>query len=160
MLWILLTLLITPAVVLACTDVLVTPEASEDGSAMIAYNADSGAMMGLLYHYPPTSGKGGEERRVYEWDTGVRGVVTVCLFLTIFLTSALTWCLILCAAEVSWSHQRGKRDVQCCRQRQRARSVHSWLTVVAPFFSVAKTEFNCSPIQDLRQYSESKILRS
>ena len=67
---ILLALLITPA--WACTDVLVTPEASENGSAMIAYNADSGAMMGMLYHYPPTSGKGGEERRIYEWDTGVR----------------------------------------------------------------------------------------
>lgn len=66
----LFTLLITST--WACTDVLVTPEASEDGSAMIAYNADSGAMMGLLYHYPPTSGKGGEERRIYEWDTGVR----------------------------------------------------------------------------------------
>lgn len=55
----------------ACTDVLVTPETSEDGSAMIAYNADSGGMVGALYHYPPTSGKGGEERRVFEWDTGV-----------------------------------------------------------------------------------------
>ena len=54
-----------------CTDVLVTPEASLDGSSMIAYNADSGALMGLLYHYPPSSGKGGEERRIYEWDTGV-----------------------------------------------------------------------------------------
>ena len=62
-------LLLLPA--WACTDVLVTPEASEDGSAMIAYNADSGALMGLLYHYPPTSGKGGDERRIYEWDTGV-----------------------------------------------------------------------------------------
>ena len=57
----------------ACTDVLVTPEASQDGSAMIAYNADSGALMGLLYHYPSTSGKGGDERRIYEWDTGVSG---------------------------------------------------------------------------------------
>jgi len=38
---------------------------------MIAYNADSGNLMGILYHYPPTDGKGGEERRVYEWDTGI-----------------------------------------------------------------------------------------
>lgn len=63
--------LLLPLSLWACTDVLVTPEASEDGSAMIAYNADSGSMMGMLYHYPPTTGKGGEERRVFEWDTGV-----------------------------------------------------------------------------------------
>jgi Peptidase family C69 len=55
----------------ACTDILVTPEASNDGSAMIAYNADSGSLMGFLYHYPPTFGRGGQERQIYEWDTGV-----------------------------------------------------------------------------------------
>jgi hypothetical protein len=58
----------------ACTNILVTPEASADGSAMIAYNADSGSLMGDLYHYPPTSGRGGQERRIYEWDTGVRDI--------------------------------------------------------------------------------------
>lgn len=94
MLWILLFLLIIVApvqVLLACTDVLVTPEASEDGSAMIAYNADSGAMMGLLYHYPPTSGKGGEERRIYEWDTGVRyySVTAVCICVVLWLCCPL-----------------------------------------------------------------------
>lgn len=64
-------LLLLPLAAWACTDVLVTPEASEDGSAMIAYNADSASLMGILYHYPPTEGKGNEERRIYEWDTGV-----------------------------------------------------------------------------------------
>mmetsp|Transcript_13572 Transcript_13572/g.15089 ORF Transcript_13572/g.15089 Transcript_13572/m.15089 type:complete len:571 (-) Transcript_13572:2-1714(-) len=59
-----------PLVVKSCTDILVTPEVSQDGSAMIAYNADSGGLMGMLYHYPPTIGRGGEEREVYEWDTG------------------------------------------------------------------------------------------
>jgi dipeptidase len=49
----------------------VTPGASEDGSAMIAYNADSGALMGTLYHYPATEGRGGEMRHVYDWDSGV-----------------------------------------------------------------------------------------
>ena len=44
---------------------------SDDGSAMIAYNADSGALMGSLYHYPATEGRGGEMRQVYDWDSGV-----------------------------------------------------------------------------------------
>jgi hypothetical protein len=68
----LLLLLLLPLAAWACTDVLVTPEASEDGSAMIAYNADAGNLMGILYHYPPTEGRGGEERRIHDWDTGVR----------------------------------------------------------------------------------------
>lgn len=55
---------------LACTDLLVTPGASADGSAMIAYNADSVSLYGVLYHYPRTEGKGGEMRDIFEWDTG------------------------------------------------------------------------------------------
>lgn len=54
----------------ACTDVLVTPGASEDGSAMLAYNADSEKLMGFLYHYPPSQGDAGKKRKIYEWDTG------------------------------------------------------------------------------------------
>uniref|UniRef100_A0A7S2L9Z7 Dipeptidase n=1 Tax=Leptocylindrus danicus TaxID=163516 RepID=A0A7S2L9Z7_9STRA len=38
-----------------CTNILVTPGASEDGSSMIAYDADFVGLMGMLYHYPPTS---------------------------------------------------------------------------------------------------------
>lgn len=38
----------------ACTDFLVTPGASVDGSAMIAYNADDVGLKGVLYHYPAT----------------------------------------------------------------------------------------------------------
>ena len=55
----------------ACSDVLVTPKASADGSSMIAYNADDLTLYGILYHYPPTQGKAGENITVYEWDTGV-----------------------------------------------------------------------------------------
>lgn len=54
----------------ACTDLLVTPGASADGSAMIAYNADSVKLYGVLYHYPRTEGRSGEMRDIYEWDTG------------------------------------------------------------------------------------------
>ena len=59
-------------VLLACTDVLVTPGASDDGSAMIAYNADSGSLMGLLYHYSAsnTTFEGSSMRKIYDWDSG------------------------------------------------------------------------------------------
>jgi dipeptidase len=60
-----------------CTDILVTPGASADGTAMIAYNADSPLLFGSLYHYPPTSGLGGTDRPVYDWDSGVyQGVIS------------------------------------------------------------------------------------
>jgi dipeptidase len=62
--------LIVLQVAQGCTDILVTPGASADGSAMIAYNADSVSLFGVLYHYPRTQGKGGEMRDVFEWDTG------------------------------------------------------------------------------------------
>jgi len=38
---------------------------------MIAYNADSPTLYGVLYHYPASSGKGGTMRKVYDWDSGV-----------------------------------------------------------------------------------------
>jgi dipeptidase len=61
-------------VVQACTDVLVTPGASADGSAMIAYNADSPTLFGTLYHYPasaaPAPDQPRRQRKVYNWDTG------------------------------------------------------------------------------------------
>jgi dipeptidase len=57
--------------VICCSDILVTPGASEDGSAMVAYNADDVSLFGYLYHYPPTQGKGDDMIQVYEWDSGV-----------------------------------------------------------------------------------------
>lgn len=36
----------------ACTNLLVTKGASEDGSTMLTYSADSYQMFGELYHYP------------------------------------------------------------------------------------------------------------
>lgn len=62
-------------VVEACTDILVTPGASSDGSAMIAYNADSVTLYGVLYHYPAKSTTDEkfakeEERMIFDWDTG------------------------------------------------------------------------------------------
>ena len=36
----------------ACTNFLITPGASVDGSSMISYAADSHVLFGELYHYP------------------------------------------------------------------------------------------------------------
>lgn len=56
----------------ACSDFLVTPGASEDGSAMIAYNADDAALYGVLYHYPATYNNTKDEMiQIYDWDSGV-----------------------------------------------------------------------------------------
>ena len=37
---------------LACTNFLVTPGASADGSSMVSYAADSHVLYGELYHWP------------------------------------------------------------------------------------------------------------
>lgn len=54
----------------ACTSFLVTPGASCDGSAMVTYVADSHTLYGALYFIPPGLHRKGEEREVYDWDTG------------------------------------------------------------------------------------------
>jgi len=66
----LLLLFLTSA--LACTDILVTPGASVDGSAIVAYNADSPTLFGSIYHYPAESHVvNGTLRKIYDWDSGV-----------------------------------------------------------------------------------------
>ena len=75
---------LTAAFTNACTNVLVTPGASENQNAMIAYNADSANLMGLLYHYPASKpsdadASAGDDqgdnkktmRKVWNWDTAV-----------------------------------------------------------------------------------------
>jgi len=54
----------------ACTNLIVTPGASKDGSVMITYSADSYEMYGELYHYKSAVYPKGATRKVYEWDTG------------------------------------------------------------------------------------------
>jgi len=55
---------------LACTNFLVTPGASADGSAMICYAADSAALFGALYHEPHAKHENGTMIEVKDWDTG------------------------------------------------------------------------------------------
>lgn len=54
----------------ACTNVLVTPGASKDGSSMISYSADSHQLFGELYYRPAAVWQSGDMLKIYEWDTG------------------------------------------------------------------------------------------
>ena len=54
----------------ACTNYLVTPGASADGSAMISYAADSGSLYGTLGFYPAANHTPGSTRTCYDWDSG------------------------------------------------------------------------------------------
>jgi len=54
----------------ACTNFMVSPGASADGSAMITYAADAHVLFGELYYTPAGRHAPGEMLDVYEWDTG------------------------------------------------------------------------------------------
>ncbi|MCF0120024.1 MAG: C69 family dipeptidase, partial [Oscillospiraceae bacterium] len=53
----------------ACTNVIITPGASADGSSLVSYAADSHALFGELYFHPAADWKPGSPLRVIEWDT-------------------------------------------------------------------------------------------
>ena len=53
----------------ACTNVLVTKNASVDGSTLVSYAADSHDLYGELYYWPAAKYEAGSMLKVYEWDT-------------------------------------------------------------------------------------------
>lgn len=53
----------------ACTNVIVTPGASADGSAMVSYSADSHWLYGELYFLAGGRWKPGTMRQIVEWDS-------------------------------------------------------------------------------------------
>ena len=55
---------------LACTNFLITPGASVDGSSMISYAADSHVLYGELYHFPAADYPTGATREIVDWDSG------------------------------------------------------------------------------------------
>jgi len=55
---------------LACTNLIVTAGASFDNTTMVAYNADSGNLIGYLYHYQASKNNLNMNRKVYDWDSG------------------------------------------------------------------------------------------
>jgi dipeptidase len=54
----------------ACTNYIVSPGASADGSAQISYAADSGNLYGSLGYYPAADHSAGAKRALYDWDSG------------------------------------------------------------------------------------------
>lgn len=50
-----------------CTNLLITPRASLDGSAMVSYSADSHTRYGTLVHYPAAKHPKGSMLKIYEW---------------------------------------------------------------------------------------------
>ena len=54
----------------ACTNILVTPGASRNGSSMVSYSADSHTLYGALYYRPEAFYPAGAIMNICEWDTG------------------------------------------------------------------------------------------
>jgi dipeptidase len=54
----------------ACTNYLITPGATTDGSAFISYAADSGSLYGTLGFYPAGDHPSTARRECYDWDSG------------------------------------------------------------------------------------------
>mmetsp|Transcript_39325 Transcript_39325/g.124828 ORF Transcript_39325/g.124828 Transcript_39325/m.124828 type:complete len:602 (+) Transcript_39325:113-1918(+) len=55
----------------ACTNLIVSPGASADGSTIFSYTADSGALYGTLGHYPAGKHALGSKRKIWDWDSGI-----------------------------------------------------------------------------------------
>jgi dipeptidase len=56
----------------ACTNLIVTPGASVDGSTIYSYTADSAALFGTLDRLPGKSNiPPGTKKPIYDWDSGV-----------------------------------------------------------------------------------------
>lgn len=53
-----------------CTNFLVTPGASADGSSMVTYAADSHVLYGELYYTPAGRHAAGSQLEIHDWDSG------------------------------------------------------------------------------------------
>ncbi len=71
--FLLLLFLQTASVSKACTNLIVTPGASEDGSMILAYNADDHDTYGMLYHYAANNYTQRQQqqpmRKIWDWET-------------------------------------------------------------------------------------------
>lgn len=54
---------------LACTSLIATPGATEKGSSMITYAADSHVLYGALYSQPAADHRPGDMRQIIDWDS-------------------------------------------------------------------------------------------
>ena len=62
---------LAPCAVRACSNLLISPGASADGSPMISYAADDSALYGDLALYPAADHPPNATRDTYDWDSGV-----------------------------------------------------------------------------------------
>ena len=58
------------AAAMACTSLIAAPGATDSGSSMITYAADSHTLYGALYNQPAADHEKGAMRQITEWDTG------------------------------------------------------------------------------------------
>ena len=56
----------------ACTNLLVTPGASDTGVALLGDNDDSARRLGAVTHFAAAKHKAGDMREVFDFDTGVK----------------------------------------------------------------------------------------
>ena len=66
---VLLGLLMAESRIYACTNVIVTPGASKDGSSLVSYAADSHWLYGELYFHKGGKHKKGSMIDIREWDS-------------------------------------------------------------------------------------------
>lgn len=69
-LFVFLTTAVLPTLALACTSMMVTPEATADNSAIVTYVSDSHELYGELYHYPEADYREGSSLAIHDWDSG------------------------------------------------------------------------------------------
>jgi len=67
---VIVSVLLFAGVALACTNFLVSPGASVDGSSMIAYAADSASLYGYMAFYPRAHYANGTKLKINDWETG------------------------------------------------------------------------------------------
>jgi len=58
------------SIAFACTNFIVTPGASQDGSSIVSYSADSASLYGCLCHNASAHYPNGTMMEIYEWITG------------------------------------------------------------------------------------------
>ena len=68
---ILMILLLSLGTALACTNLIVTPGASKDGSSILSYAADSFSLYGTIDRYPGRKNiPEGTMKTIWDWDSG------------------------------------------------------------------------------------------
>ena len=93
----------------ACTNVIVTPGASADGSSIVSYAADSHVLYGELYFHKAARFRAGSMLKVTEWDT-YRPLGEIAQIARTFQTAGNMNEHQLVIAETTWGGRHGQDD--------------------------------------------------